>query len=638
MDIETKYNLYTQGTQKFRPKYDKIWNSQQYKTEFENYHSLELKHIKQYFETDLIKSTECQSLLKLYPHINLEKLTLDSQNRYYDYKLMLLLACNANLPSKIYMPYSRPFSNLNSKIFWNSVKIIGEGKFGRAYVSTNKNIRNKIVIKYSKHRTSIIHETFISSILNRYRSQIPNFMFGLGYFRCSSPLKTEIKNISSICNLKNNSYYGIYEYISELNMVNYITDYNIDLESYLNIFIQILLSLWTIKDLNYSHNDLHPGNVLIRPIKQSLIPYEYNNETIYIKTTKIATIIDYGANFMVYNGVKYGPYRSELAGAYSDKPNYIMDPYKFLMFSSYVILKKKINNNLLDQLGLIFRFFNKKDDFRSVLVNDRQYYYNIDDQNNTYRHSDLIAYLFKSYSNELKDIIYKNPITGIPIVGCNNGVCLNETSTYIKSIKKHLPRNIISFYQESKNFNLRIDVTMERYFDETTSIYVNGYQKTHRIITSIISRGKNDILPKLEDISKLSNLGNMLSTARLDLQFNTLYDSLSEAIISKDALINFYLYFKSQLESDYSKLIQLVNEFERAANFIYLLIVKMITIIKNSRSMIIKLKSNLDLKRKKDRKMQILIKRLFSMYTTGLKYIRYLKNKKLGEYDIKDLF
>lgn len=68
------------------------------------------------------------------------------------------------------------------------------------------------------------------------------------------------------------------------------------MEEYLSILFQILFSLRLANKLfKYTHYDLHAGNVLIiKVVKDIVIPYEGPNGTIYnLKTKVIAYIFSY---------------------------------------------------------------------------------------------------------------------------------------------------------------------------------------------------------------------------------------------------------------------------------------------------------------------------------------------------------
>lgn len=65
----------------------------------------------------------------------------------------------------------------------------------------------------------------------------------------------------------------------------------------------------TQQQYKFTHYDLHTDNVLIRSIHNNemvLLPYKLNDMMYYLKTTQIATIIDYGRSFITYKGEPYG--------------------------------------------------------------------------------------------------------------------------------------------------------------------------------------------------------------------------------------------------------------------------------------------------------------------------------------------
>lgn len=622
--------------------YKQLWKTDTYNADFKKLYQAELLYIKQYLESNLIRTEACKSLSEINPNIDLKKLTLDAQNRFYDFELLKILGCYVNLPSKVLIPYSDFNKNYNSKLFWNKVKLIGEGSYGSVYISeedqTKSNFIN-FILKYSKHKYSIIHETFISLVLNKYRTQIPNFMFGFGYFECLPPLKTGTKNISSICDLKSTSYYGIYEYVSDISLGSLIQKYDLTLSQFLNLYLQILFSLWTLRELQYSHNDLHPNNILIRPIKSSLIPYQYKNQTQYIKTYKIATIIDYGFNYLMLNGLSYGIYQSETSWAFPDKPNYIIDSYKLFMFSCYIMLRTKSNLLLLKGLEPIFKFFDPNSNFKTALQEQNKNLYNINDLDDTYRHFHLIDYILKQYPNEVDNFLSTDVKGDIPILRCNDGVCLasEKSSEYVQSLKKKTVKDFISFFIESKNVKIPIQDKINTYRDTANPVFNNGFARTRRIMLSVFFRVKNVIMRQLKGIKAKFDVKDIISISELYFDVNTAIDNFGELIISKDALINFYLYFTEQLRVHRAKLIRLINDFERATLDLYNVLSLIRNRIRDNKILIGNIKRMLNLSDKRQKETAEIINKVYQMYSLIIKYIRHLRVSQLGMYTIEDI-
>ena len=213
---------------------------------------------------------------------------------FYPYQLINKLSC-------YFQTHVELSSQINSNI--TELKTITEGVQGKIYTAVFKNIRDAIVLKQSKrdNDNEIIHEFFVALVaLNRLRELIPNFMYIYGTFHCGDP-----KEGKGWCDQKteNQKTFLICEKISGKLLPNSL--FNCNIEQFLSYLLQIVGALQIAEEqFSFTHYDLHGGNIILR---DHTLPYFYiKYQDIFIKTDKIATIIDYGLSSIKVNGKWYG--------------------------------------------------------------------------------------------------------------------------------------------------------------------------------------------------------------------------------------------------------------------------------------------------------------------------------------------
>ncbi len=194
------------------------------------------------------------------------------------------------------------------------------------------------VVKGGKYE-EMLHEYFIGVYgTNKLRDKIPNFAYIFGKFECSPVYLEEMRIIAGLnfqnksityCSGKNNMMYILYENIdNSVSLKEYVT--TCTLEGYLNILCQIVLAIdYANREIGFTHYDLHVDNVLVRDIGQEIfIPYVIEGKTVYLKTRKLAVIIDYGFSHIIHNGKHFG---------YSLPSNRILPDTSFPMHDIYKI-------------------------------------------------------------------------------------------------------------------------------------------------------------------------------------------------------------------------------------------------------------------------------------------------------------
>lgn len=168
--------------------------------------------------------------------------------------------------------------------FFTNSKLIATGSMNKATSYDFKGIKDLLIIKNSIEGTdNLIHECFIGLILNNLKQKIPNFSYVYGTF----------KNVNNV----------IYENVhSSIPLRDYLKV--CDLNDLLNIVLQVLYSIDIAnKEYEFVHYDLNIDNILIKNVNKE---YYIQYENIFIKTNKIAMIIDYGLSRIKYNNKVYG--------------------------------------------------------------------------------------------------------------------------------------------------------------------------------------------------------------------------------------------------------------------------------------------------------------------------------------------
>jgi hypothetical protein len=219
-----------------------------------------------------------------------------------------------------------------------------------------------VILKVPRKRDGIpdiLREYYIGTkYINTLRYIIPNFMYTLGSFYCDSPNYTGKISVNNMCssNIKDNSPYVVYEKIPGNSMKHMISNKMLDYSEWLDIFSQLLIALEVAqRKLNYSHFDLHTGNVMVREVKEGLT-YSVNldGETITFKNKKyVPVVIDFGMSTVTDHSTQetIGSYYFERYGMmHFMVPAF--DMYKFMYFSAL-----NSDGDMFDKICKLFEFF-----------------------------------------------------------------------------------------------------------------------------------------------------------------------------------------------------------------------------------------------------------------------------------------
>lgn len=296
-----------------------------------------------------------------------------------------------------------------------------------------------------------------------YGTAIPNFSYIYGIIGCSSP-SVEYGKVISWCDSTNSSAnYAIYENISDsVSFTAFVK--TCSYEEFIMNFLQIVLALREASlRSNFTHYDLHTGNVIVRNIGHEFyIPYYTSRGLEYIKSSgTIPTIIDYGMScFSLEDGTTLGynkNYSLEKLFIYKNYSKIEYDIYKLLCYS----LNGMVNRNIFGSLSMILEYFNKKETPMEILRNQEDTFYALPNGLH-FDIDDFIEYLRK-FSDGL---LVKTPPKGHQVLNCTDMNCysFNDAIDIIKKSKNELYNkklNLIYFYDTISN--LRSEEEKDRF-------------------------------------------------------------------------------------------------------------------------------------------------------------------------------
>lgn len=299
------------------------------------------------------------------------------------------------------------------------------------------------VMKYPLHG-SLIHEYFVATYgTNMLRTKIPNFAYVFGMFKCSAPVHispVDKSKVETWCTMENGGEYLVYENIdNSVTMADYI---NIATASeWLNAYMQILYSVhMAYKEIDFTHYDLHAGNVVIRnPNKGKFsIKYETEEGVEYVISNRIATIIDFGYSHIKYKGKHYGKWFLQNYGVLPRGSHPLFDAYKLLMGCAYGMDK---NSQMYKVAEIIHSFFNNEETLKYALEKQKDLYFYLPLIDKTENASilDLIKHIKK---NIMMKFITKKPFNEL---GCKGSKC-KSVKGYIDYMFTAKPKDAFSFY------------------------------------------------------------------------------------------------------------------------------------------------------------------------------------------------
>lgn len=223
-------------------------------------------------------------------------------------------------------------------------------------------VKDAFVLKYprDKNDKSLLHEMLVGILgTGSLKVLIPNYAYIYGGFTCSSPIydKKDSKVITRWCdsNSPNKISYVVYENIkNSIPMDKLSAECTVTLEAFFNrysigfrrgcnqglqVFKEVIGQCFyalrnMYKKIDFTHYDLHPGNILITKLEEKMsIGYNsYDERPVYINSQYIAKIIDFGFSHFKYHDRDLGKSRLEQFSIYADKSFIMYDIYKIIVF------------------------------------------------------------------------------------------------------------------------------------------------------------------------------------------------------------------------------------------------------------------------------------------------------------------
>lgn len=392
------------------------------------------------------------------PYLNTEEIKKLARNRFYDVNAMKAIACS--LDSITYLPEAGGLTAPERIRHWfRGVQQIGEesvegyameGTFGKAY--------DLFILKAPSSKTGLTHEIIVGMYCtNKMRAFNPNFSYVYGYMKCSPPvIDAKTTEVISYCYGKNDVEYAIYENIADSISMREFSKTCTGKE-WLEAYLQVILALLDAHDrFKFTHYDLHPGNVLVQKklrfdknetrsggAAPFQIKYPFRGKDVYLTTSNLARIIDYGVGYFEYMSQSYGRSGSERYSIFRDRSFPMADAYKLL--AGCAVTAGPQARVVIEQ---IFTFFNSKQDMGTALKGQSDYYYSlpyIENKTALWTFGDLLDHIelsCKDYSS-----ILSRDRSIAPLLGCESE-CLNLSKTIEKigGYSEEIPYDIFSYY------------------------------------------------------------------------------------------------------------------------------------------------------------------------------------------------
>lgn len=416
----------------------------------------------------------CKYSYYMYPQIDFSELhhhlySLDCQqvkdisiDNFMDEHIMVALTCIVQ--SILYDKSSSIVQKQFIVRYWfNNLKRIGAASlYGIALLASLNCIDDVFVIKTPKDRRKyrnqpryedITHDTFVGLFgTNLLRKIIPNIAYVFGGFELNPLYMSQtdelltwgLAGISRV-------HYVIYEKIfPSIDFKRTIRTCNV--ETVINLYLQVVITLGIAHNMiNFSHNDLHAGNVLVRDIKYKSFDIFYpayggTSKDIYLHSSSIATFIDLGLSHITYDSKEYGPFGYERYGINCDSSFIMGDAFRLLMFLYEASIQYQ-NKPISDTLSKIFCFFSD-DPIELYRKNLSPYYILPPKDVYVDKHiSELVDHIIHYFP-----VITKEMISDVPkstnIVKCSSSepVKINDIFNIFTIDRDISPSNCLEFY------------------------------------------------------------------------------------------------------------------------------------------------------------------------------------------------
>jgi len=393
------------------------------------------------------------------PTIRSRKLEELVRKQYYNPDVLGETSCILSSLNKSDSVYSPGFK---IRRYINSLKVINSGTEGVISKGTLRGSNSFLIIKSSKNvqEDVILHEAFIGMLgTNKLRKQIPNFVYIYGQFSCG-----KIIDDNYWCETGGRSVrYMIQENIEGETLAEFMK--KCSKKDFLNIYLQICLSLYTAnEELDYSHNDLHARNVIIKKLeKEEYIHYFVLGKT--LKVTHLAVIIDLGLSHIKYEGEHFGSYGREHFGTFGDKSNVLNDSYRILLNCAAGISGKRD----IGFLNEIYNIFNPGGDISLAVKEQRTIYYTLPYISESNK---KLKYLIEQLDN--RNRISLDYIPQSMFLNCENSPCAKRNELTYDGSKMNISlADIFDIYESFdflSSFDYRFEEARSRFFEESGNL------------------------------------------------------------------------------------------------------------------------------------------------------------------------
>ena len=335
-------------------------------------------------EREALKINRCYSvddaIFNTLGSLNTREVSRLVQEQYSNHNVMQATSC---LVGSILNPRDGELSTAERKRYYFIPKRrIGEKSvFGIALETSLLDIEGLFVLKAPRdpNDVTLSHEAVVGLFsINRLREYVPNFAYTLGAFGCTAPIvnnrTAKVEGWCSSDQAKDSPVlYIALENIKSISFTEFLKTGSAD--DFVKYLVQILYALnVAYTRINFTHYDLHPGNILLRKLPR-VTQIRYGSNA-YINTEYIPTIIDFGFSHVVENGMDLGHFGQEIYGVNYNAAYPMFDVYKLLLMCGEQA-RLAGNTAILNVVANLYTFFNKKDNINTALTEQRPLYYSL---------------------------------------------------------------------------------------------------------------------------------------------------------------------------------------------------------------------------------------------------------------------
>lgn len=430
-----------------------------------------------------------------------------------------------------------------------------------------------IKVAADPNEDTLPHEALVGmGAVNKVRDRVPNFMHTYGAFMCAPPILDSDGKVVSWCPSKTNGItYLVLENIEDAVSLKSIA-WDLTDSEFLQIYLQVLNALnVAYKEFDFTHYDLHDGNVLIQILPYYVSVPLYTQEGLqlkgaeapsshfiwpgpsqrdiggvhYIRTRHLARIIDYGMSHIYLQGQHFGKYDVEFAGVDAESSFPMHDAYKILLFTYASSLQRKkdnkyevrISSGFSNVASNIYQFFNEGKTIETRLK-ERNFdpwgdYYQPSDSYKNITFDDLISFILSKYNMDF--ITLQQPADAIATVCQDVCVGWNEFTQHIFSQSK-LPATLEDYCQA--------ELAIDNLSNNQTKLSLQRWLRQFNV-ESTYERERSSIVDKLN--KSIQDLNGIMLLPIYDPLFNyVIYEKHLQTLIAiQYQLLNVQLWLEA---------------------------------------------------------------------------------------------